>query len=335
MTGATEPQEDGGGEELAERLRELRAQTRKSLKELERITLVSDSSWSRYLAGRGLPPWAAVEALCREVGRDPGELRPLWEAVRDRSAPVAPAAEEEAGEEIGEEIGEEVEQEQVAPAPPRKRRRPRLALVLAAIGALAGVAAWITAAVDGGGGRAAERSSPPAGTAAAGRPPVVAPGSPSAVPGALRADAAVPDRYRTVIELAARRCTEPEITPSLLAAMLKAESNFDPDLRDPKADEYGIARWTPSVFNAWAVDGDGDGFKDYMDPADAIATMGLYTCWLDQRIKLSGLHSNLPGLIAAAYRTSDKAVTQAGGPPAGTEAYVAEVLRHQREFTAD
>ena len=51
----------------------------RSLKELERSTYVSDSSLSRYLAARQLAPWSVVVALCRMVGRDPGELLALWE----------------------------------------------------------------------------------------------------------------------------------------------------------------------------------------------------------------------------------------------------------------
>jgi hypothetical protein len=40
--------------------------------------------------------------------------------------------------------------------------------------------------------------------------------------------------------------------PALIAALLKAESNFDPGLSDPTAGdegEYGIARWSPSILN--------------------------------------------------------------------------------------
>ena len=37
------------------------------------------------------------------------------------------------------------------------------------------------------------------------------------------------------------------MTPALLAASLKALSDFDPSLTDPAKDEYGIARWTPRV----------------------------------------------------------------------------------------
>ncbi|MGY0231376.1 ATP-binding protein [Longispora urticae] len=50
---------------------------------------LSSSSLSRYLAGRLVPPWEAVVALCRVVGRDPRPLRAVWaEAARAGAAPA-------------------------------------------------------------------------------------------------------------------------------------------------------------------------------------------------------------------------------------------------------
>ncbi|GAA2893128.1 hypothetical protein GCM10011428_02090 [Streptomyces violaceus] len=105
------------------------------------------------------------------------------------------------------------------------------------------------------------------------------------VPGEIPADSDVPEALRPVIARAAHRCTDEEITPVLLAALIKAESGFDADAARPQSEEYGIAMWTPSVFRAWAVDGDGDGDKDHMSPPDAIATMSLYVCWLDPALQ--------------------------------------------------
>lgn len=62
---------------------------------------------------------------------------------------------------------------------------------------------------------------------------------------------------QSIIEVA-YRCTDKEITPVVIAALLKAESGFDADPARPASDECGIAMWTPSVLRAWAVDGDGD-----------------------------------------------------------------------------
>ncbi|MFB7618860.1 protein kinase [Kitasatospora sp. NPDC056181] len=156
---------------------------------------------------------------------------------------------------------------------------------------------------------------------------------PVAVPsGALPPGADVPAELRGPIDDAARRCPEPEITPALLAAMLKAESGFDPKAAHPESGEYGIAMWTPAVFNAWAQDADHDGVKDYFDPVDAIASMGNYVCWLDQQFKHRGMTGSLPALVTAGYRTSDKTVADAGGVPDRVSAHVAKVLGYLAEY---
>ncbi|MEQ4305614.1 tetratricopeptide repeat protein [Plantactinospora sp. B6F1] len=60
-----------------------------SLRALARQTGLSSSSLSRYLTGRLVPPWEAVVALCRAVGRDPRPLRPVWvEATKAGPAPA-------------------------------------------------------------------------------------------------------------------------------------------------------------------------------------------------------------------------------------------------------
>jgi len=64
---------------LAAALRELRARTGRSLKDLEKVTAISDSALSRYLTGATLPPWSAVQALSTAAGQDPARLRTLWE----------------------------------------------------------------------------------------------------------------------------------------------------------------------------------------------------------------------------------------------------------------
>ncbi|MFD9064965.1 serine/threonine-protein kinase [Kitasatospora purpeofusca] len=152
-------------------------------------------------------------------------------------------------------------------------------------------------------------------------------------PGALPPGADVPAALRGPIEDAARRCPEPEITPALLAAMLKAESGFDPAAARPATGEYGVAMWTPSVFNAWAQDADHDGVKSYLDPDDAIAAMGGYVCWLDQRFKQRGYPAaQLPALVTAGYRTSDKTVADTGGVPERVKGHVALVLGYLAEY---
>ncbi|MFL6118013.1 helix-turn-helix domain-containing protein [Actinophytocola sp.] len=82
---------------LAQRLRELRRASGLSLRDLERKVHASDSSLSRYLAGRALPPWQVVVVLCELTGADPDELRDLWERAW-RPAEAADAGETDTGE---------------------------------------------------------------------------------------------------------------------------------------------------------------------------------------------------------------------------------------------
>lgn len=79
------------GEELAGRLRAVHELSGRSLRTLARDAGISSSSLSRYLSGRTVPPWSAVVALCRVVGRDPRPLRRTWTAASQRPpAPPAP-----------------------------------------------------------------------------------------------------------------------------------------------------------------------------------------------------------------------------------------------------
>ncbi|MDJ1136331.1 serine/threonine-protein kinase [Streptomyces iconiensis] len=201
----------------------------------------------------------------------------------------------------------------------RASRRRRLAVLAAAIGVPllgAGAATGALLANDGSGD---DGKSPSA--------------SPSAPPGTIPADSDVPRELRPVITRAARMCADKEVTPALLAAMLKAESGFDAKAARPREDEYGIAMWTPSVFKGWAVDGDKDGDKDYMSPPDAITTMSSYVCWLDQEFKKEGLRENLPALMAAGYRTSSRTVIDTRGVPARTRDHVNRVERYLKDYT--
>ncbi|WP_030944368.1 protein kinase domain-containing protein [Streptomyces sp. NRRL S-646] len=203
------------------------------------------------------------------------------------------------------------------------RRDPRRLLPVAAV-ALAGVTAvtaWV-ALLGGGQDRAGDTPRPSA-------PAVVTGAHSAAAIGDIPENSDVPKALRPVIVAAARRCTDAEVTPALLAAMLKAESGFDANAARPATEEYGIAMWTPSVFRAWAVDGDGDGDKDYRSPPDAIHTMSLYVCWLDQRFKQAKLPAaDLPALIAAGYRTSDRTVIEERGVPERVRPHVEKVLSY-------
>lgn len=151
----------------------------------------------------------------------------------------------------------------------------------------------------------------------------------------LRTGQGVPVTYRRLIVDSAHDCQQAEVTPALLAAMLKAESDFDPDLSDPAKNEYGIARWTPSVLRWW-IRADGVPAKETpappLTPSQSIPAMSRYLCFIEPRLKTS-----LPGdrrvLLAASYRTSYKKVNDAGGVPPNQRAYAARVAHWLKEYT--
>lgn len=213
---------------------------------------------------------------------------------------------------------------------PRPRRRPRRATAFAAAGATVaaavlgwGVSGWVADGGDGPGGRTTGSAT---GTAV-----------PAAEHGAseLRTDRGVPAAYRLLIVETANDCKQADVTSSLIAAMLKVESDFDPALSDPAKDEYGIARWTPSVLRWW-MNEDGTPNETVpsppFPPAESIPAMGRYLCWIAPR-----LDRRLPGdrrvLIAAAYRTSFKKVNDTGGVPPKYRDYAARVAHYLKEYT--
>ncbi|MFJ6724312.1 protein kinase [Streptomyces sp. NPDC091281] len=214
--------------------------------------------------------------------------------------------------------------------PPTGRRRPSRRTT-----ALAAAAATVAAAVLGFG------VSTWAGDGGAGDDRKAAPASASLTPAArygaseLHTGKGVPAAYRLLIVETARDCDREGVTSALIAAMLKVESDFDPDLSDPAKDEYGIARWTPSVLRWWMHE-DGTPGETVpappFPPAESIPAMGRYLCWIAPR-----LDRTLPGdprlLIAAAYRTSYRKVNDAGGVPPKYADYAARVAHYLKEYT--
>lgn len=165
-------------------------------------------------------------------------------------------------------------------------------------------------------------------------------GTPAASYGAseLRTDKGIPVEYRHLIVDSAHACLQREVTPALIAAMLKAESNFDPNLSDPSqpnGGEWGIARWTPGVLRWW-IRSDGVPASATpvppFSPAESIPAMGRYLCYIEPLLKTS-LKGNRQVLIAASYRTSSKKVNAAGGVPPQTSAYAARVAHYLKEYT--
>ncbi|TDD90117.1 serine/threonine-protein kinase [Actinomadura rubrisoli] len=204
------------------------------------------------------------------------------------------------------------------PLPPRTARarrpgRPRRAVLAgagAAVAALvAGGAFWILGGADGGsasGTRPQERW--------------------------LRAGSDVPRQYRELIVRAGTWCDMRGLSPALIAAMLKAESGFDPRLADPARDEYGIARWTPKVLVFWQPGGLNNPEPKPADitPELSIPAMGRFLCYWGKDLK------DVPGdpslNLAATYRSSSKKVVEAGGVPEKYRPYAERVQRYMQDY---
>ncbi|MEU1313705.1 protein kinase domain-containing protein [Streptomyces tibetensis] len=210
----------------------------------------------------------------------------------------------------------------LSPAARRLRRRSVAAVLAGAVTALAalayGISVWAGAGSSGGSGSGATANVSAAAYGAS----------------ELRTDRGVPPAYRLLIVETAHDCDQKEVTPVLIAAMLKVESDFDPDLSDPDHDEYGIARWTPRVLRWWMNEDGTPGEavpQPPFPPAESIPAMGRYLCWITPR-----LHEGLPGdrrvLIAAAYRTSYRTVNATGGVPPDVRAYAGRVAHFLKEY---
>ncbi|MFI7602154.1 serine/threonine protein kinase [Actinoplanes sp. NPDC049681] len=143
----------------------------------------------------------------------------------------------------------------------------------------------------------------------------------------FRTDADIPPAYYDLIVEAGTTCPDDKaVTPALVAAMLKAESNFDARLADPAQDEYGIARWTPGVLQYYMPAGHRDKVPAPPFPPElSIPAMGRYLCAMAP--KLEGLPGSPEENLAAAYRTSDDVVRQSHGVPTDRPKVIAYIGR--------
>lgn len=189
---------------------------------------------------------------------------------------------------------------QAVPAPgPRCRRRRLLVMLTAAVTAVAaatGIVLWMTS------GAAADYSR------------------------YFRAGSGIPARYEAMIVQAGTICQAPGVSPALVAAILKVESDFNPDMSDPATDSYGIAGWTPAVM--WHYTDppvENLSRRLALTPAIAIPAVGRYLCqFAPTLVTVPGDHAvNL----AAAYQTADYVVRRDHGVPPEIRNYAAAV-RH-------
>jgi hypothetical protein len=150
----------------------------------------------------------------------------------------------------------------------------------------------------------------------------------------LRTGSDIPRRYRaTIVQAGTSYCHERAVTPALIAAMLKAESGFDANLSDPAKDEYGIARWTPSVLRFYLPpDQMGSTPKPPLDPHESIRAMGRYLCKMAPEINALHVPGDQQLDLAAAYRSSVESVVRAGGVAPKWRPYVDGVSTYLRDY---
>ncbi|MGP3961293.1 serine/threonine-protein kinase [Nonomuraea sp. 3N208] len=207
---------------------------------------------------------------------------------------------------------------------PREGRRPgrRIAIAGGTAAAVVAAAAVTTVVVN-----SAQTPDSPGGTGAtASRPPASAETS-----SWLRDDSDIPRQYRGLIVQAGTYCELPGLSPALIAAMLKAESGYDPGLSDPENNEYGIARWTPEVLWHWQPGGlQSPKPTPPLSPESSIVSMGRFMCTLGPRVQ------DLPGnpalKLAALYRSGVDPLKRAGGIPERWRAYTDKVSRYMRDY---
>ena len=193
-----------------------------------------------------------------------------------------------------------------ASAARRRRRRRRRAAVAAAVttvvAAATGIALWMSA------GPAADYSR------------------------YFRPGSDIPAIYEALIVHAGTMCEAPGVSPALVAAILKAESGFNPRMSDPATQAYGIAGWTPGVL--WHYTDppvENLSLSNAMTPSVAIPALGRYLCWFAPT--LVTVPGNQAVNLAAAYQTADYVVRRDHGVPPEVRAYADAVQRYLGQYS--
>lgn len=148
----------------------------------------------------------------------------------------------------------------------------------------------------------------------------------------------VPAEYEADVIRAGSVCEI--VTPSIIAAQIEAESNWDPNAGSP-AGAQGIAQFMPGTWASVGMDGDNDGKADVRNPHDAIWTQGNYMCRLASQVEGYKQQGRLAGdtlqLTLAAYNAGIGAVLRAGMIPPYSETtnYVKKIMNlAQTKYTA-
>ncbi|MER5889472.1 helix-turn-helix domain-containing protein [Streptomyces sp. NPDC001941] len=338
-----EPLDPGKGPlaAFAHELRELRRLAGGTpYRQLAARTHYSASTLAAAAAGRRLPSAAVLAAFVTACGGDPEE----WEARRVRThalvtAPAVPPAPPASSEALREEAvrDEDVRDEGVretarrpeVPAPrPPFTRRPLLLRRLLGLVVLLVVIATTGALVRGDAvtDRSGARAEGP-------RPTSVRVTGVALDEGVqwLRPGTDIPARYRQLIVRAGTMCYVPQVTPALVAAILKAESGFDPALSDPAHDEYGIARWTPRVLRYYLPPEEQKSVPvPPFTPEESIPAVGRMLCAMAP--ELEGVPGDPALNLAASYRTATWVVQRQGDELKQIRPYLDRVRRNLAHY---
>lgn len=155
--------------------------------------------------------------------------------------------------------------------------------------------------------------------------------------GSSRNVTGVPNEYKELVIAAGSRCAA--ITPSLIAAQIEAESNWNPNAKSD-AGAQGISQFMPDTWASVGEDFNKDGKIDVWDPADAIPTQGKYMCDLAAQVefhlKSGDIKGNIVELTLASYNAGLGNVLNAGGIPNFPETikYVQRILEFKAKYDA-
>lgn len=163
---------------------------------------------------------------------------------------------------------------------------------------------------------------------------------PAPTPGSALAPGSVPPQYQQWVQRAGDMC--PEIPPTVIAAQIEAESNWNPHARSNARNggARGIAQFMPGTWPSWGRDDDHSGSADPNDPADAIMAQGRYMCALAGQMREAINHNRVQGdvldLALAGYNSGAGAVLAAGSMPSNgqTEKYVPKIRKLMGKYGA-
>lgn len=124
----------------------------------------------------------------------------------------------------------------------------------------------------------------------------------------------------------------PSFPAPIIAAQIQTESNWQPDVVSPVG-AMGLAQFMPATWEAFGVDGDGDGVADPFNPIDAIYSMGTFDCYLVEYLADAGGPSDTRSALAA-YNAGPAPVLDAGGVPPihETQQYVRLILERAGDY---